>query len=113
MKKSDKIIVVKGYDWETDYEYIRCYHFNKKSIQELIKDVTYEVEHSFECELCRDEDAYRNSDRHHKMYPSRELSVETLMDAYNIYISDDDCRHIDIWIDYLKGPGNCTRAMEI
>lgn len=47
------------------------------------------------------------------MYPSDELSVETLMDGHNIYISDDDCRHIDIWIDYLKGPGNCTRAMEI
>lgn len=113
MKKSDKIVVVKGYDWESGYEYIRCYHFNKKSMQELIKDVTYEVEHSFDCELCRDEEAFRNSDRHHKMYPSDELSVETLMDGHNIYISDDGCRHIDIWIDYLKGYSTTTRAMEI
>ncbi len=113
MKKLDKIIVVKGYNWESDYEYIRFYHFNKKSMQELIEDVTYEVEHSFECEFCRDEEAYRNSDGHNKMYPSDELSIETLMNGHNIYISDDDCRHIDIWIDYLKGPENCTRAMEI
>ena len=82
-------------------------------MQELIKDVIYEVSHSFECEFCRDKEAYRNSDRRHKMYPSDELSVETLMDGHNIYISDDDCKHIDIWIDYLKGPGNCTRVMEI
>ena len=113
MKKSDKIIVVKGYVWESDYEYIRCYHFNKKSMQELIKDVTYEVEHSFECELCRAADIPCNYTFHHQMYQSDELSVETLMEGHNIYISDDDCRHIDIWIDYLKGPGNCTRAMEI
>ena len=113
MKKLDKIITVRGYDWETDYDYIRSYHFNKKSIEELIKDVLWEVEHSFECVFCQSEEDYHNSDRRRKMYPSDKLSVETLMDGHNIYISDDDCRHIDIWIDYLKGPGNCTRAMEI
>lgn len=113
MKKLDKIIVVKGYDWESDYEYIRCYHFNKKSIIELIKDVTYEVEHSFDCEFCRNEEAYRNTDRSNAMYPNIELTVENLMDGYNIFITDEDCRHVDIWFDYLKGPGNCTRAMEI
>ena len=113
MKKQDKIIVVKGYDWESDYEYIRCYHFNKKSIQELIEDVIYEVEHSFECEFCRNEDVFRNSDRRYKMYPSNELSVETLMNGYSIYISDEDCRHIDIWTTYLKGRSTTSRAMEI